>query len=164
MKEKTLKAFHNDPKIKAKYLARVKAHYDADEKGCWIWQKALTGGGYGISWYKGKSISAHRLSYLLFKGEIPKGMCILHSCDNKRCINPEHLSVGTNKENTQDALRKGRMALGERQGSSILTTEQVVEIKKKLNLKVKIVELANLFGVDETTIGKIKAGVNWKHI
>jgi len=75
---------------------------------CWIWIKAHDPSGYGVASKERKKIHAHRLSYLAFKGEIPKGMCILHSCDVKACCNPDHLWLGTQKDNMQDCIKKGR--------------------------------------------------------
>jgi|ERR1700734_436300 len=159
----TLLAYHGKKEIKSKYLGRVKAHEKADDV-CWNWTKGINNHGYGNMWIEGKTRAAHRVSYEIYKGEIPKGMVILHSCDNKRCINPNHLSVGTFKENTHDALRKGRMAFGERQGNSILKNRDVVVIKQRLANKERIVDIARDYSVDETTIGKIKSGANWKNI
>jgi hypothetical protein len=75
--------------------------------GCWIWKGSFRGA-YGTMSYKGKSMSCHKVSYLVFKGEVPKGMCVCHTCDNQKCVNPDHLWLGTYKENTQDMIAKGR--------------------------------------------------------
>ena len=83
-----------------------------DDNGCWIWEGSRKGGrnDYGAACYKLKSWRAHRLSYEAFIGPIPSGLCVCHKCDVRLCINPEHLWLGTLKENTQDAVRKGRMS------------------------------------------------------
>lgn len=80
------------------------------EKGCWIWQGTKHKSGYG--WIKafGKVVSAHRLSYELHRGPIPNGMHILHSCDVKDCVNPDHLHVGTHAQNMAEAFERNRMA------------------------------------------------------
>lgn len=82
------------------------------KRGCWLWEGATYQNGYG--WIKsfGNVVSVHRLSYELHKGPIPDGMHILHSCDVRRCINPDHLRAGTHQENMAEAAGRGRMPSG----------------------------------------------------
>lgn len=76
---------------------------------CWEWQNATNNIGYGMfRWTKGVMRTAHRVSYELFKGPIPKGMVVCHKCDNPKCVNPNHLWAGTMKDNYKDMLDKGR--------------------------------------------------------
>ena len=99
--------------IKEPPFARLMRSFDRDkETGCWIWSGAKYKNGYG--WIKafGKPVSAHRLSYELHSGPIPDGMEILHSCDNKSCVNPDHLRVGTHAENMREAADRGLMPSG----------------------------------------------------
>lgn len=72
--------------------------------GCWIWMRSLTGSGYG---HCGLDL-AHRVSYKLYKGSIPEGLFILHSCDVRSCVNPDHLRAGTQQENVKDAVNRNR--------------------------------------------------------
>lgn len=76
--------------------------------GCWLWTGAETGTGYGAFWAHGER-RAHRVSYRLYKGPIPNGMVVCHRCDTPLCVNPEHLFLGTQRDNMLDASRKGRL-------------------------------------------------------
>lgn len=79
-----------------------------DKTNCWLWQANRTFDDYGVFWLIDKNVRAHRVSYEYFYGEIPEGQCVLHSCDNPSCVNPEHLFLGTNQDNTDDMIEKGR--------------------------------------------------------
>lgn len=77
--------------------------------GCLNWPSRINRDGYGFLRYKGKATGAHRMAYILYSGkDIPVGMCVCHSCDNRRCVNPEHLFLGSVKDNVQDMINKGR--------------------------------------------------------
>ena len=93
----------------------MKRFFDKVNKteGCWIWTAALRGkAGYGAYKLNGKTIDAHRVSYELHNGLIPKGMYVCHTCDNRKCVNPNHLFLGTAKDNYQDAVNKARIVKG----------------------------------------------------
>lgn len=78
--------------------------------GCWPWQGSKNQSGYGLYHYMGKHTTAHRVAWQVFTGDrIPNGLLVLHRCDNPPCVNPEHLFLGTNRDNTLDAIAKGRM-------------------------------------------------------
>lgn len=77
--------------------------------GCWLWEDSFNRGGYGRFWIgNGKTSTAHRIAYELYKGTIPDGLCVCHSCDVRNCVNPDHLWLGTTQDNTQDRSKKGR--------------------------------------------------------
>lgn len=94
-----------------RFLAKVQVQPD----GCWVWTAALRDGyPYGVFCFDGKTYRAHRFSYLLYRGEIPEGQHVCHSCDNPTCVNPHHLFLGTQSDNIQDCLEKGRFNHGTR--------------------------------------------------
>lgn len=75
---------------------------------CWEWQDSKCDFGYGFFGIKGKIFRAHRVSFLIFRGEIPNGLCVLHKCDNPKCVRPSHLFLGTRSDNVMDMIKKGR--------------------------------------------------------
>ena len=89
-------------------IQRFSEKYEVSESGCWLWRSTIVFKGYGQFYLNGKSRFAHRASWLLHKGAIPGGLFVCHTCDVPRCVNPEHLFLGTNKDNMQDMARKGR--------------------------------------------------------
>ena len=95
------------PSILAKKLAEKVS--PEPMSGCWLWSGLHDGVGYGVIVVGHDTrFAAHRVSYSLYKGEIPVGMCVLHKCDVRSCCNPEHLFIGTKKQNSQDMVSKGR--------------------------------------------------------
>lgn len=98
----------------AKHLSREERFFAKVQKTdtCWIWTGAKQGHGYGCFRVGDKRIGAHRYSYQIHNGDIPDGLFVCHTCDNMFCVNPEHLWLGTAKQNTSDMLRKGRGKLG----------------------------------------------------
>lgn len=94
----------------AEYQERLKSKVIVDPRtGCWLFQGFLhPKAGYGEFCYRGKKMRAHRAAYIIFKGPIPDGFDVCHSCDVRRCLNPDHLWAGTNEQNLHDASDKGR--------------------------------------------------------
>lgn len=155
---------------------KLKSYSIKDERGCMVWQKARDKDGYGITNFKNVWGKAHIKSYELFKGTIPKGLQVCHSCDNPPCINPDHLFLDTPKGNTEDMVRKGRQAKGEASYHSKLTEEQVKEIRRLYGLNDSNLNkfnpskaypysyLAKLFNVCEGAVSCIITRRSWKHI
>jgi hypothetical protein len=134
--------------------------------GCWLWTKGLFEAGYGSLYLNGKSALAHRFAWRLFNGHIPVGLCVLHKCDVRSCVNPGHLFVGTIADNNLDMKRKGRekkRALrGEDNPRAKLTASDVVEIKKSLAIGERQIDLATKYHVTKTTICDIAHLRHWR--
>jgi hypothetical protein len=144
-------------------IEKIKNNYEINENGCWIWKGFINQDGYG----RIGDLLAHRCSYEIYKGNIPKDMCICHNCpngDNRACINPDHLWIGTHFENVKDKFPKGRQLSGEKIGSSKLKQEQVVEIKKRLKNGEKPIRFHKEYNVSVGIIYHIKNGRAWKHV
>lgn len=108
-----------------------------------------------------KRIPAHRMSYIAFNGDIPKGKSIMHSCDNRSCVNPDHLSIGTRSENTQDMLEKGRGNTGKGLPIKRLSDDQIREIKES---PLSSYQLAKQYPVSSVQIRRIKSGARCSSI
>lgn len=131
--------------------------------GCWEWQGAVgSKNGYGvITIGKGKTTSVHRLAHELVNGEIPDGLSVLHRCNNRICINPEHLYVGTHNDNMRDMADSNNLK-GENNPKAILTESQVVEIKSAIKSRmITYQNLADKYGVTRQAIKDIALGRTW---
>lgn len=149
---------------------------------CWLWTAAKAGPRrmqYGVIFYQGKQERAHRVSYKMYVGPIPEGLFVLHTCDVPACVNPDHLWVGTQKQNMHDMIAKGRnlegetqpmhlrpacAARGEESGTSKLTDEEVVAIRELRAEGFTHSYLAARFGVSRRNIGFICRREAWKHV
>lgn len=89
------------------------------EDGCWHWCGNVSKVGYGRIWFNRKFVLAHRLCWVISFGVVPEKMCVLHKCDQRSCVNPDHLFIGTHQDNSDDMVRKGRQASGDRNGSRL---------------------------------------------
>jgi hypothetical protein len=158
-----------------------KAILTANAGLCWLWQGWIKDKKkpYGIISIDGKSFSAPRVAYFLYYQIDPKEMHVLHRCDNPRCINPEHLFLGTNDDNIKDKVSKGRQAKntawnkgttgispsGENNGTSKLTVEQVKEIRRRYSKGVVgTSRLAKEFSVSNQAVKNIIHNKTWRNI
>jgi hypothetical protein len=132
--------------------------------GCWLWTGTLFSSGYGRVKRGGKHYRAHRDSFAVYKGPIPSGMLVCHTCDTRSCVNPEHLFLGTPRDNMLDMARKGRgrfpESVGEANGRAKLTAADVSAIRADSRSHRVI---AAEFGVCKTQITTIKAGKGWRN-
>ena len=137
------------------------------DNGCWIWTAYTNSDGYGKFKIGKRTCNAHRMAWMLCCGSIPKGMLVLHHCDNPPCVNPDHLYLGTDADNVRDRDNRNRIqhARGIAQGSHKLTDEQVLEIRMLYNDgKYSECDIADKFGVSQSTIGCIINYKTWRHL
>ena len=135
------------------------------ESGCWLWTGAVDKDGYGVFQFEGRPVRAHVAAYRLYVGAIPKGAVVRHGCDRVPCCQPKCLTIGTQKQNIQDKVERGRQAIGERIGTALLTADQVREIRRAYAAGGTTQgALAELFGVSRPTIQAIVLRRNWKHV
>ena len=136
-----------------------------DQNGCTVWTRGRDRAGYG-SFSVGKAVVfTHRLAWMIANGPIPEGMMICHKCDNPPCCNPDHLFLGTHDDNTDDKVAKGRQIRGSDIGNSLLTEEQVLEIRRIYGCgEMGQVALGKKFGVTQANINDIVLRHTWTHL
>ena len=153
---------------------RLKAHVSVrEDTGCWDWTASKTPLGYGQVRYKGTRELAHRASWMVFRGEIPKDAStygtqnVLHRCDNPSCINPDHLFLGDQSDNANDAVSKNRWGKrglkGEAHGRAVVTYDMVREIRSMESL-LSARQLGERFGLSKGAVLHILKRRTWKDI
>lgn len=151
-------------------LGRIMARTVQSESGCCLWTGSKDNGGYGTIHYEGKVRKAHRVSLAAVHGDIPKGMCILHKCDNPACVNPDHLFLGTQVDNIRDMVSKGRQRsggegrFGHEHPASRLTKPQADEIRAEYANGLSQHAIARRFHVSVMTISRLIRGISWRGI
>lgn len=140
--------------IKDRLMKRV---FKDPVSGCWLWMgSSMSRDGYGSFKLDGKNRTTHRVSYEVFKGEIPEGMCVLHTCDMPPCVNPEHLFLGTPKDNAADRVqRKRQIPTGPR-----LSPNTVLEIRSLIG-KITRDEIAYTYGLSIRHLRRIANNTAW---
>jgi hypothetical protein len=128
---------------------------------CWQWVGAMSDG-YGQLLSGGKLDWAHRLSWKFHCGDVSDDICVCHRCDNRGCVNPTHLFLATNAENSADMVQKGRSAKGEQNGGG--TKLRVADIPRIRESHLPAGELARMFNITRQIIWKIRKGYAWKHV
>jgi len=134
---------------------------------CWEWQGWINRYGYyaiRLTRTKAMNFEAHRISYFLTHGQLPENMVVCHTCDNRICVNPSHLFLGTYQDNSSDMVRKGRQVIGENVKGAKLSETSVREIRKLLKDGVTKYRISKIFGVSPETITFVQKRATWKHV
>ncbi len=134
---------------------------------CWVWTAWTNHNGYGLFHFGGSSKRVHRISFS-FSNSIPDGMKVLHTCDVRNCVNPEHLFLGTSKDNAQDCIAKGRFVFnkprGEKHYAAKLTTVDVIQMRQMHALGVGFYKLGKYFRISKVAAKKAVLRKTWKHV
>lgn len=153
----------SDQDYKEKTKNRLKKYISKKENGCWLWIGAKHRQGYGNIGIKGKAQLVHRVIWEMENGHIPEGMKVCHKCDITSCCNPDHLFLGSQKDNMKDCRIKGRKTCNvQATRRAKLTFKQVQEIKKLREEGMTRKELELKYNVSQTCIAKILTGTSWK--
>lgn len=153
----------SSPVAHQRYCSLVCAFWSGIRKdaACWNWTKGLMSAGYGYVDFQSTRHWTHRLSWEIARGPIPEGMSVLHDCDNPRCVNPDHLFVGTQKDNRQDCVAKLRHNFGTLHGMCKLTEQEVLDIRASFGPRLPV---AKKYGISVTQVGDIRHGKSWRHL
>ena len=146
-----------------KWVDKTRPPVRDDLTPCWWWTGHCTGKGYGEFKWKGKNWGTHRASWTLHNGEIPEGMHVLHHCDNRKCVNPEHLYLGTNQQNVDDREIRGRGLTGRPGRKPLFTIEQVNRMQELVAHKVPQTKVAEMFGISQPSLWAIIHKKSYKY-
>lgn len=136
-------------------------------EGCWLWRGSLNNKGYGLFNLSREAglVLAHRHSYAESRGPIPEGLLVMHSCDEPRCVRPEHLALGTIADNQADMARKGRAGQrGEKSSQAKLTEQSVREIRAAVDGGEPAPIVAQRYGVTRGLVSGVARRVRWRHV
>lgn len=136
------------------------------DSGCILWGGATSGFGYGVINRGGRSYPAmaHRVAFELMVGPIPRGMNVLHSCDNPPCVNPVHLRPGTLQDNSDDMVSRSRQYRDARHWAAKLDHMKVLQIRSMISAGVPLAHVGKAFGVSDTSIAAIRNGRTWRQV
>lgn len=131
---------------------------------CWLWNGVKDDSGYGLLCIDSNRSRAHRYSYTIHNGLIPKGLLVRHSCDNPSCVNPDHLSLGTHKDNKMDSILKLRHAHHESNGRAVITTEIALKVKDMITNGSSPLKISEKLGISKYIVIDIKRGKTWNNL
>lgn len=151
---------------KPKAMSEHMANFTESPNGCWIFNGSKDRDGYGVFGKLGKQIRAHRASYEFHIGNIDNGLIVCHKCDNPSCINPDHLFLGTHKDNSQDMSFKNRCRdqKGSKHNMAKLDEQDIHIIRQMRSMGATLDFIAKQFDISFQHAGSICKRVNWAHI
>jgi len=163
---------HGDPSVRKRRapvllsLSELMARTTMSSDGCWNWNGALNTSGYAWMSYLGRSRIVSRVAWELENGPISVGLCVLHRCDNRKCINPSHLFLGDNLTNQRDMIAKGRgrKAFGSRSGVAKLNEQLVVQMREAYSLGSTPTDIARQHGLPRSTVWHALNKRTWRHV
>lgn len=135
-----------------------------DDDACWEWHGCRAPNGYGQCRFRGRNTFAHRVAYLLATGVAPGKGYVLHSCDNRTCVNPSHLRLGTHEDNMADMTSRRRQASGTRHGQARLNRGGVIMMRLAVANGATHQAVGRAFGVTKSTVGHIVRRKIWRHV
>lgn len=133
--------------------------------GCWLWTAYLMPNGYGLIGRGGSGEGmeyAHRAAWMLYRGPVPAGRFVCHRCDNRACVNPDHLFLGTHADNMRDMSSKRRSAVGSRNGQARLSPQSASEARRMKSSGIPQAQIARALGVSPMTISRLVRGQSWR--
>lgn len=145
--------------LEERFWAKVQKSDD-----CWTWTAAMFVDGYGVFSGEQKQTRAHRFSWELQHGPIPDGLSVLHRCDNRACVRPDHLFLGTHEDNMADMDAKGRRHMGERHYATNLTEDDVRQIRAAVRRGERHDDIAKRYGICRPNVSMIASGKTWRHV
>lgn len=147
-----------------KFRTRLESKIEVDSNGCWLLKTSILANGYAYLSYRGKSWLAHRAVYTEYHCEIPEGLLVLHRCDVRNCVCPDHLFLGDHVMNAEDMLYKNRGSVGEKHYSAVLTEDLVRQLRKEYVPGDSWMALEKKYGINRGVIRPAVLGRTWKHV
>lgn len=144
-------SFAISEKLRARFMSKVRVPSDSTQ--CWEWTGGGRGIGYGAFKIEGRAWDAHRVSFVLHKGPVGEGMVVMHTCDNRNCVNPNHLAVGTYSDNASDAQTKRRLSGFVRR--TVLTDDEMRLLWDESSRGISNAELARKYRVPITSLSRV---------